>query len=84
MKTTIILIIALLGIIYVGSPTISFKPFSISFEKPYLPFAVLFLIGALVCYSLQYEKIGYKKGVEDTIQVWRNVNAEIEEEELNR
>lgn len=64
MKTTFIIIAILaLGIFY-SEPTISFKPFSVTFEKPYMPFAALCLIGAIVFYSLQYEEIGFKKGQE--------------------
>lgn len=62
---TIFIIIAILALgIYHAEPTISFKPFSVTFEKPYMPFAALCLIGAIVFYSLQYESIGYKKGQE--------------------
>lgn len=68
MKTTIIIVLAILFMAYIGEPTINFKPFSITFEKPYLPFATLSLILAIVCYSLQYEKIGYKRGMSDTVE----------------
>lgn len=73
MKTTIIIVLALLFIVYTGSPKINFSPFSISFEKPYLPFATLFLIGAIVCYSIQYQNIGYKKGVDDTYKIVKKI-----------
>ncbi len=60
MKTIFIIIaIIALGIFY-SEPTISFKPFSVTFEKPYMPFAALCLIGAIV----QYQEIGFKKGQE--------------------
>lgn len=68
MKTIIFIIIALAWMVYIGEPTINFKPFSITFEKPYLPFATLFLILTIVFYSIQHEKIGYKKGMSDTVE----------------
>lgn len=69
MKTIILVSFAILFIVLTGNPKINFPPFSVSFEKPYLPFATLFLILAIVCYSIQYEKIGYKNGVKDTIEI---------------
>lgn len=73
MKTTLFILFGIACIIYTGNPTINFKPFSISFEKPYLPFATLFLILAIVCYSIQYEKIGYRNGVNDTVDIVKDV-----------
>lgn len=78
MKTTIFIIIALAWMVYIGEPTINFKPFSITFEKPYLPFATLFLILTITLYSLQYEKIGYKKGMSDTVDFFVNKDKKTE------
>ena len=68
MKTTFFIIITLAVIVYSGNPSIKLKPFQISFEKPYLPFAILFLILSVMFYTLQYTKIGYRQGVEDVIE----------------
>lgn len=73
MKTTFFILFAIACIIYTGNPIINLKPFSISFEKPYLPFATFFLILAIACYSIQYEKIGYKKGVKDSVDIIKDV-----------
>jgi len=81
MKTTFFLLLAFLFIAYTGSPKINFSPFSISFEKPYLPFATLFLMLAIVCYSIQYQNIGYKKGVDDTVKIVENIVKSNEEKE---
>lgn len=77
MKTTIFIIIALAWMVYIGEPTINLKPFSITFEKPYLPFAALFLLLTIVFYSIQYEKIGYKKGMSDTVEYFLNKDKKI-------
>lgn len=78
MKTTIfIMAFAIFALVYVGDPKINFRPFSISFEKPYMPFALFFLVLSLACYSLQYEKIGYKKGLKDAE---KEIAAETEDE----
>jgi hypothetical protein len=69
MKTIFIILFGIACLIYIGKPTINFSPFSISFERPYLLFAVLFLGLSIAFYSIQYEKIGYKNGVEDSVKV---------------
>lgn len=79
MKTTFFLALAILAIAYTGSPKINFQPFSIHFEKPYLPFATFFLIMAMVCYQIQCENIGYKKGVEDTFNLAKKIVEENKE-----
>lgn len=80
MKTTIFIIaFVIFALVYVGDPKINFKPFSISFEKPYMPFALFFLVLSLACYSLQYEKIGHKRGMEDAAKE----RAAEAEDELN-
>jgi len=69
MKTILIILFSALFFIYVGKPTVNFKPFSVNFETPYLPFAVFFLILSIHFYCMQYEKIGYKNGVNDTVKI---------------
>ena len=73
MKTLFILLFTIIVLIHSGKPTINFQPFTVSFERPYLPFATFFLILAVLFYTIQYEKIGYKKGVDDTIDVVNKV-----------
>lgn len=65
MKTTVTLLIGLAFVIYSSGPKINFKPFSISFESPYTPFAIFFLILSLSLFSIQSEKKGYRQGMQD-------------------
>jgi hypothetical protein len=65
MKTTIILLIALAFVIYSGDPIIKFKPFSISFQSPHMPFALFFLMLAIAFYGVHFDKKAYKRGFND-------------------
>lgn len=49
-------------IIYSAAPIIKFKPFSISFESPYIPFALFFLILSISFFGIHYQKKGKKQG----------------------
>jgi hypothetical protein len=53
MKTTFWILFCVGLIIYSAQPTITFKPFSIDFGKPYTPFAILFLGVSLILFGLQ-------------------------------
>lgn len=65
MKTIIQILIVLAFLIYASNPKINFKPFSISFESPYTPFAIFFLVLSIALFQVQADKKGYKKGMED-------------------
>ena len=52
MKTTFWILFALFMIIYSAEPNIKFKPFSISFESPYIPFAIFFLILSILRFHI--------------------------------
>jgi hypothetical protein len=82
MRTAFFILFGIACIIYTGKPSINFQLFSIGFEKPYLPFATLFLILAILLYSIQYEKIGYKNGVKDTIEIVEDVFKDFKENKL--
>jgi hypothetical protein len=69
MKTLIYLTLFIAWVIYLSEPTISFKPFSVEFAKPYIPFAWSFLILAIILFQIQTDKIAYKRGVNDTIEI---------------
>ena len=69
MKTLIWSIVVLAFLFYTSEPTINFKPFSISFEKPYIPFAILFFVISMVLYTIQVDRNAYKRGVENTEDV---------------
>jgi hypothetical protein len=69
MKLVIYSVLAIAWLIYLAEPTISFKPFSIEFAKPYAPFAWFFLLLAIVFFQIQSDTIAYKRGVNDTIEI---------------
>ena len=69
MKTLIYLTLFIAWVIYLSEPTISFKPFSVEFAKPYIPFAWAFLLLAIILFQIQTDKIAYKRGVNDTIEI---------------
>ena len=81
MKLAIYSILAMCWLLYLSEPTISFKPFSIEFAKPFAPFAWLFLIIALILFDLQSHSTGYKKGIDDTIDSIRESVKEMRREE---
>ena len=62
MKTTFWILFALFMIIYSAEPNIKFKPFSISFESPYIPFALFFLVLSISFFGIHYQKKGEKQG----------------------
>jgi hypothetical protein len=62
MKTTFWILFTLFMIIYSSEPTIKFKPFSISFESPYVPFALFFLFLSISFFSIHYQKKGVVQG----------------------
>ena len=69
MKLVIYSVLAIAWLIYLAEPTISFKPFSIEFAKPYAPFAWFFLLLAIVFFQVQSDTIAYNRGVNDTIKI---------------
>lgn len=62
MKTTFWILFALVMITYSAEPNIKFKPFSISFESPYVPFALFFLVLSISFFGIHYQKKGEKQG----------------------
>lgn len=76
MKLTIYLILAIAWLIYLSQPTISFKPFSIEFAKPYIPFGWLCIIIAIVCFEKQGHRDGYIKALDDAVYTIKNYNKE--------
>lgn len=67
MKIVIWILIVVVSLFLASEPSVSFKPFSINFNKPFLPFAIGFLALGIVFFSHQYENIGYEKGIRDTL-----------------
>lgn len=62
MKTTFWILFTVFMVIYSAEPNIKFKPFSISFESPYIPFALLFLILSISFFGIHYQKKGEQQG----------------------
>jgi hypothetical protein len=56
MKTLFYLLIFFGFLIYIARPSLSFNPFSISFESPYLAFSLFFLMCAISFHGMHYEK----------------------------
>lgn len=72
MKTlfTILFVVAIL--VYSSQPKINFKPFSIDFEKPYIPFAIFFLVLSISLFQLQQSKTSHKEGYKDGVEDMAN------------
>jgi hypothetical protein len=81
MKTTIYIIIAIFWLLYTSEVSISFKPFSIEFAKPFTPFAWLFLLLSIVFFQIQSYKNGYREGVDDAFDTLREHVKEMRREE---
>ena len=69
MKIYIEIFLVILILFLLATPTVSFKPFNITFKQPLISFAVLFLVIAIVFFRIHFEKKGYEKGIEDTVKV---------------
>jgi len=73
MKTIIYSIFVIAWLLYLSDMTIKFKPFSISFNSPYLAFAWLFLVMAIVLFQIDSDKKAYKRGIDDCVNEITNV-----------
>ena len=62
MKTTFWILFTLIMITYSAEPNIKFKPFSISFESTYIPFALFFLVLSISFFGIHYQKKGEQQG----------------------
>ena len=65
MKTLFISLFIIGCIIYSSTPNIKFKPFEISFETPYIPFAILFLSISIMLFKAKAIKDTKKSLFED-------------------
>lgn len=55
MKTTIYIILFIIWCFFTAETKISIKPFSISFNSPYLVLAWLLVLAGIVCFSVHYD-----------------------------
>ena len=69
MKSIILPLIGLFFLVYSSKPTVNLKPFSVSFETPYLPFAILFLAISISLFQFQAQKNEYRKGFNDGVDL---------------
>jgi hypothetical protein len=81
MKTFLWLLFFVAVMIYSSKPIITLKPFSLVFESPYTPFAILFLVISISLFNIQsrkdlrkeliqeYYRAGLKDGSEQMIEL---------------
>ena len=73
MKTIFWILFFVAILIYSSKPTIQFQPFKITFEQPFIPFAILFLTLSVAFFQVhakteaqkQVYKEAYKNGIND-------------------
>ena len=77
MRTLISLAVVLLVFAFIAKTNVSFRPFKISFDAPYLAIGYFFLVVAIVFIQFQSNKdgklSGYEKGLQDGIDASREV-----------
>ncbi len=69
MKTTILIILYVIFLIYSTRPIIKLKPFSLKFEEPFWGLSMLFFGLMLLCIAYHYKTTEYKKGYSDAYQL---------------
>ena len=82
MKIIIYSICIIAWILYLSDVSVKFKPFTISFGSPYVPFAWLFLIIAVVLFQIDSDTKAYKRGFDDCITAITN-DLNIKHEKTN-
>ena len=65
MKTILIILFIVACLIYSSSPVINFKPFSISFETPTIPLAIILLSISIILFQKSGFDNGYSDGFKD-------------------
>ena len=74
MKTLLTLLLVSASIIYLAGIELSFKPFKVKINSPYLCVGwIITCIGVSVLFH-HYEKKGYKQGVKDIIEEIKEYN----------
>lgn len=63
MRTLITTIIVLTCLAYVSRPNVTIKPFSITFEAPFLALAYLFMGVSIALFGYHYETKRFKDGL---------------------
>ena len=64
-------IVGIIGLILLGSPKLTFKPFSFKIEEPLLILAYFFLIISISTFQYNSYRRGYKKSTDATIELLR-------------
>lgn len=88
MKLILSTLFFIIILVFLSVPNIEFKPFTVTFEKPYTPFAMVFLVLSIILFNKQAVKdsrknretniarYSYKLGVSNTL---KSVNEKIKE-----
>lgn len=80
MKTILFTAILIIGLLWVGDLTITFKPFSVSLTSWYKPVGILLFFLSMAVYTIGEYAKGYKHGFDDgvkkCIEILENKNHE--------
>ena len=80
MKTILFTAILIIGLLWVGDITITFKPFSVSLPSWYKPVGILLFCLSIAVYNTGRYAEGYKHGFDDgvkkCIEILENKNHE--------
>ena len=68
MKTILFTIICIIPLLWVGDPTITFKPFSISLPGWYKALGILLFFLSMAVYTIGEYTRGYKQGSDDGVK----------------
>lgn len=68
MKTIIFTIICIIALLRVGDPTITFKPFSVSFPGRHKALGILLFFPSMAVYTTGEYTEGYKQGSDDGVR----------------
>lgn len=69
MRTTICIVLFIVWCFITAETKISFKPFSISFNSPFLLLAWLLMVAGMVCFSVHFDKKAIKEVTDKVVDV---------------
>ena len=76
MKTTIVLGIGIVSMLYIADVSISFNPFKFQMKKWLDLIGYILLMASLVCFGISNYERGIKKGREEIIKIIKEVSKE--------
>lgn len=68
MKTILFTAILIIGLLWVGDLTITFKPFSVSLPSWYKPVGILLFFLSMAVYTIGEYAKGYKQGFDNGVK----------------